>query len=187
MKLSLLQLNFPFSWYILQIFRYPNIAIEEIREVCPACRGICNCRKCLHGENLIKVSPFLGFTFSVNFSIFDFSSLYEFCQARIQEISSMEKLRHLHRVLSFLFPVLKRIHSEQCYELDLEIRVNGVKILFVTSSLFIIIILLTNFNLIKQALRATFQGQSYSQTSRCAGSCLKLWAFEIALYWLLLI
>ncbi|CAA6654256.1 unnamed protein product [Spirodela intermedia] len=81
--------------------RYPNIPIEDIQQVCPACRGICNCRTCLRGDNLIK--------------------------ARIQEMSSIDKLRHLHRILSLLLPVLKQIHAEQCYELDLEIRVYGMK------------------------------------------------------------
>ncbi|MQL71967.1 hypothetical protein Taro_004286 [Colocasia esculenta] len=81
--------------------RYPDMSMEDIRRVCPACRGICNCRVCLRGDNLIK--------------------------DRIREMTSIDKLRHLHRLLSFLLPVLKQIHSEQCYELDLEIRVYGIK------------------------------------------------------------
>ncbi|XP_078440742.1 jmjC domain protein JMJ24 [Wolffia australiana] len=81
--------------------RYPNMSLDDIQKVCPACRGICNCRTCLRGDNVIK--------------------------ARIKEMSSMDKLRHLHRILSFVVPMLKQIHLEQCYELDLEIRVCGTK------------------------------------------------------------
>lgn len=46
-------------------------------------------------------------------------------QNKIQELASLDKLRYLHRLLSFLLPVLKQIHSEQCFELELEARVNG--------------------------------------------------------------
>uniref|UniRef100_A0A1D1ZBL6 Lysine-specific demethylase 3B n=1 Tax=Anthurium amnicola TaxID=1678845 RepID=A0A1D1ZBL6_9ARAE len=81
--------------------RYPDMSMEDIRRVCPACRGICNCKVCLRGDSLIK--------------------------GRIREMASIDKLRHLHRLLYFLLPVLKRIHSEQCYELELEIRVYGIK------------------------------------------------------------
>lgn len=35
--------------------RYSDIPIDDVRKVCPACRGICNCRVCLLGDNVIKV------------------------------------------------------------------------------------------------------------------------------------
>lgn len=37
-------------------FRYPDISPEDIQKICPACRGNCNCKVCLRGDNLIKVS-----------------------------------------------------------------------------------------------------------------------------------
>nr|CAD1823605.1 unnamed protein product [Ananas comosus var. bracteatus] len=49
-----------------------EIPLEEIRKVCPACRGICNCRICLRGDNLIK--------------------------PKVQEIPDIDKLRYLHRI-----------------------------------------------------------------------------------------
>uniref|UniRef100_I1QER1 Uncharacterized protein n=1 Tax=Oryza glaberrima TaxID=4538 RepID=I1QER1_ORYGL len=33
---------------------YSDIPIDDVRKVCPACRGICNCRVCLLGDNVIK-------------------------------------------------------------------------------------------------------------------------------------
>lgn len=80
---------------------YADIPREEFRSNCPVCRNACSCRMCSCGDNLIK--------------------------NKIQEMASLDKLRYLHRLLSFLLPVLKQIHSEQCFELELEARVNGVK------------------------------------------------------------
>ncbi|KAJ6775470.1 JMJC DOMAIN-CONTAINING HISTONE DEMETHYLATION PROTEIN [Salix purpurea] len=34
---------------------YSDIPLEEIEKVCPACRGICNCRSCLRGNYMVKV------------------------------------------------------------------------------------------------------------------------------------
>ncbi|XP_058084311.1 E3 ubiquitin-protein ligase JMJ24 [Magnolia sinica] len=82
------------------IFRwYPDISLEEIRRVCPACRGICNCKMCLRGDNLIKI--------------------------RLQEIAGLDKLQYLHHLLSLVLPVLKQIHSEQSFELEVETRAHG--------------------------------------------------------------
>lgn len=39
----------------LYIVRYPDIPEEDIKKACPVCRGNCNCRLCLSGDNLIKV------------------------------------------------------------------------------------------------------------------------------------
>lgn len=39
----------------LSTFRYPDISLEDIQRICPACRGTCNCKVCLRGDNLIKV------------------------------------------------------------------------------------------------------------------------------------
>lgn len=80
---------------------YAEIPIEDIRRVCPACRGICNCKVCLRGDNLIK--------------------------AKIQEIAPIDKLRYLHTLLTFVLPALKRINDEQCFEIGVETRVYGPK------------------------------------------------------------
>uniref|UniRef100_A0ACD5WYD3 Uncharacterized protein n=1 Tax=Avena sativa TaxID=4498 RepID=A0ACD5WYD3_AVESA len=80
---------------------YSDIAIDDIRKVCPACRGICNCKVCLQGDNLIK--------------------------ARVQEISVVDKLRYLHSILAYVLPVLKQIYSDQCYEIGVETRADGPK------------------------------------------------------------
>eukprot|EP00268_Persea_americana_P031660 TRINITY_DN3088_c0_g1_i4.p1 TRINITY_DN3088_c0_g1~~TRINITY_DN3088_c0_g1_i4.p1 ORF type:complete len:850 (+),score=160.46 TRINITY_DN3088_c0_g1_i4:453-3002(+) len=80
---------------------YPDIPLEEIRRACPVCCGTCNCRVCLNGDNLIKL--------------------------RIQEMAGIDKLQCLHHLLSLVRPVLKRIHSDQSFELELETRVHGVK------------------------------------------------------------
>lgn len=39
--------------------RYSDISLEDIRRICPACRGTCNCKVCLRGDNLIKVLQLL--------------------------------------------------------------------------------------------------------------------------------
>lgn len=80
---------------------YSDIPVEDIRKICPACRGICNCRICLRGDNLIKT--------------------------KVQEIPSVDKLWYLHSLLSFVLPVLKQIYSEQCFEIAVEARVHGMK------------------------------------------------------------
>ncbi|KAJ6828384.1 lysine-specific demethylase JMJ25 [Iris pallida] len=80
---------------------YADVPLEDLRKVCPACRGICNCRFCLHGDNLIKT--------------------------KIQDLTGIEKLRYLHRLLSFVLPTLKQIYSEQCFEIEVEKRTNGMK------------------------------------------------------------
>ncbi|KAJ4952766.1 hypothetical protein NE237_029598 [Protea cynaroides] len=81
--------------------RYPNLSLEEIQRCCPACSGTCNCKACLHGDNLIKV--------------------------RIQEIPARDKLLYLHGILSAVLPVVKQVYSEQCSELEIETRLHGAK------------------------------------------------------------
>ncbi|KAL6902079.1 hypothetical protein ACP4OV_004955 [Aristida adscensionis] len=75
---------------------YSDIPMDDFRKVCPACRGICNCRVCLQGDNLIK--------------------------ARVQEISVVDKLSYLHSLLVYVLPVLKQIYSDQCFEIGVETR-----------------------------------------------------------------
>ncbi|KAL0407363.1 UNVERIFIED_CONTAM: Lysine-specific demethylase [Sesamum latifolium] len=78
---------------------YSDIPIEEVQRVCPACRGTCSCRVCMRGDNLIK--------------------------ARIREIPAKDKLQYLYCLLSAVLPIVKRIHSEQCSEVELEKRLRG--------------------------------------------------------------
>lgn len=81
---------------------YSDISIQEIQRVCPACRGTCSCRVCMRGDNLIK--------------------------ARIREISAKDKLQYLYCLLSAVLPIVKRIHAEQCSEVELEKRLRGNEI-----------------------------------------------------------
>ncbi|KAJ3699912.1 hypothetical protein LUZ61_003617 [Rhynchospora tenuis] len=81
---------------------YAEIPMDEIKKVCPACRGICNCQICLQGDNLIK--------------------------AKVQEMDGMEKLKYLHRLLVYVLPVVKQIYADQCFEIGVEAKVHGPKV-----------------------------------------------------------
>ncbi|XP_011023658.1 PREDICTED: lysine-specific demethylase JMJ25-like isoform X2 [Populus euphratica] len=86
---------------------YSDIPLEEIEKVCPACRGICNCRGCLRGDNMV----------------------------RIREIPVLDKLQYLHCLLSSVLPIVKQIHHEQCLEVELEQRLRGTDIDLVRAKL----------------------------------------------------
>ncbi|WCJ43122.1 Transcription factor jumonji (jmjC) domain-containing protein [Euphorbia peplus] len=79
--------------------RFPDISSEEIEKICPACRGLCNCKVCLRGDNMVKV--------------------------RIREIPVLDKLQYLYCLLSAVLPVVKRIHNEQCFEVEQEKKLRG--------------------------------------------------------------
>ncbi|XVF57492.1 hypothetical protein PTKIN_Ptkin06aG0209500 [Pterospermum kingtungense] len=81
---------------------YSNLSLEEIEKACPACRGSCNCKACLRGDNLIKV--------------------------RIREIPVLDKLQYHYCLLSSVLPIVKKIHQEQCYEVELERKLRGTEI-----------------------------------------------------------
>ncbi|CAL0300096.1 unnamed protein product [Lupinus luteus] len=81
---------------------YSDISLDEIQRLCPACRGICNCKSCLRSDNSIKV--------------------------RIREIPVLDKLQYLHVLLSSVLPVVKQIHREQCFEVELEKKLCGAEI-----------------------------------------------------------
>ncbi|KAF3322818.1 lysine-specific demethylase JMJ25 [Carex littledalei] len=81
---------------------YPEIPLDEIKKVCPACRGICNCQICLQGDNLIK--------------------------AKVQEMGGIEKLKYLHRLLVYVLPVVKHIYASQCFEIGVEAKMQGSKV-----------------------------------------------------------
>ncbi|XP_038705048.1 lysine-specific demethylase JMJ25-like isoform X2 [Tripterygium wilfordii] len=78
---------------------YSDLLFEEIEKVCPVCRGICNCKVCVRGDNTIKV--------------------------RIREIPALDKLQYLCCLLSSVLPVIKKIHHEQCLEVELEKKLRG--------------------------------------------------------------
>ncbi|TKY52236.1 Lysine-specific demethylase JMJ25 [Spatholobus suberectus] len=82
--------------------RYSDFSLDEIQRICPACRGICNCKTCLRSDNSIKV--------------------------RIREIPVLDKLQYLHVLLSSVLPVVKQIHCEQCFEVELEKKLRGAEI-----------------------------------------------------------
>ncbi|XP_004495719.1 E3 ubiquitin-protein ligase JMJ24 isoform X2 [Cicer arietinum] len=81
---------------------YSDISLDEHQKTCPACRGICNCKICLRSDNSIKV--------------------------RIREIPVLDKLQYLHLLLSSVLPVVKQIHREQCFEVELEKKLRGAEI-----------------------------------------------------------
>ncbi|XP_065852548.1 E3 ubiquitin-protein ligase JMJ24-like isoform X2 [Euphorbia lathyris] len=76
---------------------FPDISLEEIEKLCPACRGLCNCKVCLRGDNMV----------------------------RIREIPVLDKLQYLYCLLSSVLPVVKKIHNEQCSEVELEKKLRG--------------------------------------------------------------
>lgn len=79
---------------------YSDVRLEELRRACPACRGICTCKVCCRGDNLIK--------------------------ARIREISVLDKLQYLYLLLSSVLPVVTRINRDQCAEVELEKKLYGI-------------------------------------------------------------
>lgn len=46
-------------------------------------------------------------------------------QVRIREIPVLDKLQYLHLLLSSVLPVVKQIHREQCFEVELEKKLRG--------------------------------------------------------------
>ncbi|XP_011095987.1 lysine-specific demethylase JMJ25 isoform X3 [Sesamum indicum] len=88
--------------YCIQCIKqwYPSLSEEEVSEVCPYCRGNCNCNLCLHSASMLKTSK--------------------------RDISDDEKIRHLYYLISKLFPYLEHIHQEQIEEIEMESTIQGV-------------------------------------------------------------
>ncbi|KAL0363176.1 UNVERIFIED_CONTAM: hypothetical protein Scaly_1272800 [Sesamum calycinum] len=86
----------------LLTFKYPSLSEEEVSEVCPYCRGNCNCNLCLHSASMLKTSK--------------------------RDISEDEKIRHLYYLISKLFPYLEHIHQEQIEEIEMESTIQGVSL-----------------------------------------------------------
>uniref|UniRef100_A0A5B7BNT7 RING-type domain-containing protein n=1 Tax=Davidia involucrata TaxID=16924 RepID=A0A5B7BNT7_DAVIN len=82
--------------YCIQCIKqwYPHLSEEEIAHICPFCHGNCNCNMCLHSSGMIKTSK--------------------------RDLTSLEKVQHLHYLISSLLPFLKQIHEEQTKEIEME-------------------------------------------------------------------
>ncbi|XP_019196872.1 PREDICTED: lysine-specific demethylase JMJ25-like [Ipomoea nil] len=79
---------------------YPQLLEEEVSEICPFCRGNCNCNKCLHLSGFIRTSR--------------------------RDLADGEKLQHLHYLVDKLLPFLEQIHVEQIQEIEAESVIQGV-------------------------------------------------------------
>ncbi|KAL7088585.1 hypothetical protein ACP275_13G136700 [Erythranthe tilingii] len=88
--------------YCIQCIKqwYPELSEEEVSEVCPHCRNNCNCNLCLHSTSLLKTSK--------------------------RDMNDDEKIRHLHYLISKLFPYLQHIHQEQIEEIEMESEIQGI-------------------------------------------------------------
>ncbi|CAI9756631.1 unnamed protein product [Fraxinus pennsylvanica] len=88
--------------YCIQCIKqwYPTLSEEEVSEVCPFCRGNCNCNLCLHSTGIVKISK--------------------------RELTDCDKIQHLHYFISELLPFLKHIHQEQIEEIEVEAKIQGV-------------------------------------------------------------
>ncbi|KAI7746878.1 hypothetical protein M8C21_018039 [Ambrosia artemisiifolia] len=86
--------------YCIQCIRqwYPQLSEEEVADLCPYCRGNCNCNLCLHSN-------------------FKMSSV---------DLTDAEKLQHLLYIINLTLPFLKQIRDEQNKEIEVEACVHGV-------------------------------------------------------------
>ncbi|KAG7962968.1 hypothetical protein I3843_09G094900 [Carya illinoinensis] len=87
--------------YCIQCIKqwYPHLKELEISELCPYCRGNCNCNACLHSSGMIKTLK--------------------------RDIPNDEKIQHLQYLLYFLLPHLKQICEEQTGEIQIEANIRG--------------------------------------------------------------
>lgn len=105
----------------------------------------------MRGDNLIKVSIFsllsnrqkifsnpLQLVICFRKTLFSFlMEFYNFflLKARIREIPAKDKLQYLYCLLSAVLPIVKRIHAEQCSEVELEKRLRGMMLICSSSML----------------------------------------------------
>ncbi|XP_073150164.1 lysine-specific demethylase JMJ26 [Henckelia pumila] len=87
--------------YCIQCIKqwYP-LSEEEVSEVCPFCRGNCNCNSCLHSTDMLKTSR--------------------------RDLTDKEKTWHLQYLISELLPHLETIHQEQIKEIEEEAKYQDV-------------------------------------------------------------
>lgn len=107
---------------------------------------------------------------------YDLTTLRNEFQVRIREIHVLDKLKYLHCLLFSVLPVVKQIHHEQAFEVELEKKLQGKMPMLLQLKLklkfFIwIYIFFTWQNLCTyfQVARCILPGQSWMQMSRCAG------------------
>ncbi|KAJ8761597.1 hypothetical protein K2173_004373 [Erythroxylum novogranatense] len=84
-------------------FRYFDTE-EEVKKVCPVCRGTCRCKACFtskHGD--IE------------------------CEGFSKDTSKVDKVLHFHYLICILLPVLKQINQDQSVELEIEAKMKGQK------------------------------------------------------------
>ncbi|GJZ87651.1 lysine-specific demethylase JMJ25-like protein [Tanacetum coccineum] len=88
--------------YCIQCIKqwYPQLQEKEISDLCPFCRGNCNCNFCLQSN--IKM-PNIDFDDDV-------------------------KLQHLHYQINLFLPFIKQIRKEQIEEIVVETRAKGVSL-----------------------------------------------------------
>ncbi|OVA06274.1 zinc finger protein [Macleaya cordata] len=79
---------------------YPEKKREEIEIACPVCCGNCNCKACLRAELVIPGR---------------------------QEADPHVRLQRLLYLLHRVLPLLRQIHLEQNYEIEMEAKIQGVK------------------------------------------------------------
>ena len=60
----------------------------------------------------------------ISFLLSEFSA-FSGTKVRIREIPVLDKLQYLHVLLSSVLPVVKQIHHEQCFEVELEKKLRG--------------------------------------------------------------
>ncbi|KAH7425745.1 hypothetical protein KP509_11G069000 [Ceratopteris richardii] len=80
---------------------YSGMHEDDVRQSCPHCRGNCNCKACI----LVDEGA----------SIF----------SEVKVVNDVEKVQRLKYMLAFIKPVLQRLHSEQCEEIDLQVNLTG--------------------------------------------------------------
>nr|KAJ0224187.1 hypothetical protein LSAT_V11C100049590 [Lactuca sativa] len=88
--------------YCIQCIKqwYPDLSEEEVAELCPFCRGNCNCNLCLHSN--IKMPN--------------------------MDLTDDEKIEHLHYLINSLLPFLKQIREEQMEEITMEAFVQATTV-----------------------------------------------------------
>lgn len=88
--------------YCIQCIKqwYPQMSEIDIAELCPFCRGNCNCSCCLHSRGIIKASK--------------------------MSMSDDEKVQHLKYIIKALHPFLRQICKEQIQETRIEANIQGM-------------------------------------------------------------
>ncbi|KAF6153331.1 hypothetical protein GIB67_003521, partial [Kingdonia uniflora] len=81
---------------------YPELSHADIADLCPVCRGICNCKNCLRKYEITNSKDML---------------------------KESEKIEYCKYMVQLLFPILKQFDQEQMLEREIEARFQGLPIL----------------------------------------------------------